>query len=106
VRRIEREGHGVLLYLPPRGDLTQDLEHYMGGGIRDSIASPPNEVVLREIGLGSQVLRELGLRKLRILTSRPSRIVAVDGFELEVVEQVLLRTTEDTDVAPSSRTTH
>jgi 3,4-dihydroxy 2-butanone 4-phosphate synthase / GTP cyclohydrolase II len=106
IRRIEQEGHGVLLYLPPRGDLMQDLEHYLGGGIRDSIAStPPSEVVLREIGLGSQVLRDLGLRKLRILTSRPSRIVAVDGFELEIVEQVLLRAPEDLETA-RSRTTH
>lgn len=106
IRRIEQEGHGVLLYLPPRGDLMQDLEHYLGGGIRDSIAStPPSEVVLREIGLGSQVLRDLGLRKLRILTSRPSRVVAVDGFELEIVEQVLLRAPEDLETA-RSRTTH
>jgi 3,4-dihydroxy 2-butanone 4-phosphate synthase/GTP cyclohydrolase II len=105
VRRIEQEGRGVLLYLPPRGDLLQDLEHYLGGGVRDSIASTPSEVVLREIGLGSQVLRDLGLRKLRILTSRPSRIVAVDGFELEVVEQVLLRH-PDENTSVSARTTH
>jgi 3,4-dihydroxy 2-butanone 4-phosphate synthase / GTP cyclohydrolase II len=105
VRRIEQEGHGVLLYLPPRGDLVQDLEHYLGGGVRDSVASTPSEVVLREIGLGSQVLRDLGLRKLRILTSRPSRIVAVDGFELEVVEQVLLRSPDDGETR-GARTTH
>jgi 3,4-dihydroxy 2-butanone 4-phosphate synthase/GTP cyclohydrolase II len=105
VRRIEHEGHGVLLYLPPRGDLIQDLEHYLGGGVRDGMASPSHEIVLREIGLGSQVLRDLGLRKLRLLTSRPSRVVAVDGFELEVVEQVLLRTPDETETAPA-RTTH
>jgi GTP cyclohydrolase II len=51
------------------------------------------------------VLRDLGLRKLRLLTSRPSRVVAVDGFELEVVEQVLLRTPDETETAPT-RTTH
>jgi 3,4-dihydroxy 2-butanone 4-phosphate synthase / GTP cyclohydrolase II len=106
VRRIEQEGHGVVLYLPPRGDLLQDLEHYLGGGVRDSQASSPShEIVLREIGLGSQVLRDLGLRKLRLLTSRPSRVVAVDGFELEVVEQVLLRAPEENEPAPA-RTTH
>jgi 3,4-dihydroxy 2-butanone 4-phosphate synthase/GTP cyclohydrolase II len=105
VRRIEQEGRGVVLYLPPRGDLLQDLEHYLGGGIRDSAATTPAEVVLREIGLGSQVLRDLGLRKLRILTSRPSRVVAVDGFELEIVEQVLLHQPVERDVA-AARTTH
>jgi 3,4-dihydroxy 2-butanone 4-phosphate synthase/GTP cyclohydrolase II len=104
VRRIEQEGRGVVLYLPPRGDLLQDLEHYLGGGIRDSAATTPAEVVLREIGLGSQVLRDLGLRKLRILTSRPSRVVAVDGFELEIVEQVLLHQPIEPEVA--ARTTH
>jgi 3,4-dihydroxy 2-butanone 4-phosphate synthase/GTP cyclohydrolase II len=106
VRRIEQEGHGVVLYLPPRGGLLQDLEHYVGGGVRDGLASTPShEIVLREIGLGSQVLRDLGLRKLRLLTSRPSRVVAVDGFELEVVEQVLLRAPEENESAPA-RTTH
>ncbi|HKP62161.1 MAG TPA: 3,4-dihydroxy-2-butanone-4-phosphate synthase [Polyangiales bacterium] len=105
VRRIEQEGRGVVLYLPPRGDLLQDLEHYLGGGIRDSAATTPAEVVLREIGLGSQVLRDLGLRKLRILTSRPSRVVAVDGFELEIVEQVLLHQPPDRDTT-DARTTH
>jgi 3,4-dihydroxy 2-butanone 4-phosphate synthase / GTP cyclohydrolase II len=104
VRRIEQEGRGVVLYLPPRGDLLQDLEHYLGGGVRDSAATTPAEVVLREIGLGSQVLRDLGLRKLRILTSRPSRVVAVDGFELEIVEQVLLHQPLEPEVA--ARTTH
>jgi 3,4-dihydroxy 2-butanone 4-phosphate synthase/GTP cyclohydrolase II len=105
VRRIEQEGRGAVLYLPPRGDLLHDLEHYLGGGARDAAAAPPSEVVLREIGLGSQVLMDLGLRKIRILTSRPSRIVAVDGFELEVVEQVLLRAPSDAPPAPE-RTTH
>jgi 3,4-dihydroxy 2-butanone 4-phosphate synthase / GTP cyclohydrolase II len=105
IRRIEQEGRGVLLYLPPRGDLLQDLEHYLGGGVRDSLTTTPHEVVLREIGLGSQVLRDLGLRKLRILTSRPSRVVALDGFELEVVEQVLLHQPAESDAA-QPRTTH
>ena len=105
VRRIEQEGRGVVLYLPPRGDLLQDLEHYLGGGIRDSAATTPAEVVLREIGLGSQVLRDLGLRKLRVLTSRPTRVVAVDGFELEIVEQVLLHQPVEHDAA-AARTTH
>ena len=105
IRRIEQEGRGVLLYLPPRGDLLQDLEHYLGGGVRDSLATTPHEVVLREIGLGSQVLRDLGLRKLRILTSRPSRVVALDGFELEVVEQVLLHQPQESESAQPA-TTH
>jgi 3,4-dihydroxy 2-butanone 4-phosphate synthase / GTP cyclohydrolase II len=105
VRRIEQEGRGAVLYLPPRSDLLHDLEHYLGGGLRDRGPTQSAEVVLREIGLGSQVLMDLGLRKLRILTSRPSRIVAVDGYELEVVEQVLLRAPSEADPAPS-RTTH
>ncbi|HKU38031.1 MAG TPA: 3,4-dihydroxy-2-butanone-4-phosphate synthase [Polyangiales bacterium] len=105
VRRIEQEGRGVVLYLPPRGDLLQDLAHYLGGGVRDAASSTPSEVVLREIGLGSQVLRDLGLRKLRILTSRPSRVVAVDGFELEIVEQVLLHQPAEPEAA-AERTTH
>jgi 3,4-dihydroxy 2-butanone 4-phosphate synthase/GTP cyclohydrolase II len=91
VRRIEQEGKGVVLYLPNRTAIAHDLEFFVAGGEPRRQAPPADhEVVLREIGFGSQVLKDLGVRKMRVLTNRPRRIAAVDGFDLEVVEQVLL----------------
>ena len=94
MRRIEEEGRGVLLFVPQRADLAFDLDHYAQGVTPPEPQSLSHELVLRDIGFGSQVLKDLGVRKMRVLTNRPSRIAGVDGFELEVVEQVLLRSVE------------
>ncbi|HEX7479812.1 MAG TPA: 3,4-dihydroxy-2-butanone-4-phosphate synthase [Polyangiales bacterium] len=107
IARIEQEGKGVILYIPPRGDLASDLEYHLGREATSIRPAPAHEVVLREVGFGSQVLMDLGVRKMRVLTNRVSRIVAVDGFELEVLEQVLLRTPTETDDKKNPvRTTH
>jgi 3,4-dihydroxy 2-butanone 4-phosphate synthase / GTP cyclohydrolase II len=100
--RIEQEGKGVLLFIPPRAGLESDLAYHLGRASE----RPAPEVVIREIGFGSQVLMDLGVRRMRLLTNTPSRIVAVDGFELEVVEQVLLRAPEGTEGDPTPRITH
>ena len=90
VWRIENEGRGVILYIPPRNDMESDLRYHLG----ELTPRLEAEAVLREIGLGAQVLRELGVRKMRLLTNQPRRIAAVEGYELEVVEQVLLRSAQ------------
>ena len=77
-----------------------DLAFHMG----DTVMPARNtEQVSREIGFGSQVLMDLGVRKMRLLTNQP-RKVATAGYELEVVEEVLLRTADE--VAPSAEATH
>jgi len=85
--RIEAEGKGVLLYIPPRIDMLSDLRYHLG----DAELRVENDTVLREIGFGAQVLRDLGVRRMRLLTNLPRRIVAVDAYDLEVVEEVALR---------------
>jgi 3,4-dihydroxy 2-butanone 4-phosphate synthase/GTP cyclohydrolase II len=105
VRRIEEEGKGVVLYVPPRSDIAYDLDHFAENVERPEPRDFHHEVVLRNIGFGSQVLKDLGVRKMRVLTNRQSRIAAVDGFELEVVEQVLLRSVDELGEA-LPRTTH
>jgi 3,4-dihydroxy 2-butanone 4-phosphate synthase / GTP cyclohydrolase II len=104
VQRIEQEGRGVVLYIPARGDLASDLEYHLGRTTERP--APAHEIVLREVGFGSQVLMDLGMRKMRLITNTPSRIVAVDGFDLEIVEQVLLRAPTDEVTQAASRTTH
>jgi 3,4-dihydroxy 2-butanone 4-phosphate synthase/GTP cyclohydrolase II len=83
---IEREGSGVVVYLPPRERLGVELEEEEisepGAGL------PPPTRTLREYGLGAQVLRELGVRRLRLLTNHPRRIAGLHGHGLDLVETV------------------
>ena len=44
-----------------------------------------------EVGLGAQILSDLGLHTIRLLTNNPRRIVALEGFGIEIVEQILVR---------------
>ncbi len=87
VARIEAEGRGVLLFLPTRSSVHDDLAVHLG---HEVVASMDTGSVLREFGLGAQVLIELGLGKLRLLTNRPRRIAGLEGYGLEVVEQLLI----------------
>jgi 3,4-dihydroxy 2-butanone 4-phosphate synthase/GTP cyclohydrolase II len=45
---------------------------------------------VRDYGIGCQILRDLGIRKIRLLTNNPSKYVAIDGYGLEIVERVAL----------------
>jgi 3,4-dihydroxy 2-butanone 4-phosphate synthase/GTP cyclohydrolase II len=104
IRCIESEGRGVVLFIPSRVDLASDLNYHLGRDIK----LPPQfaETAMREVGFGSQVLMDLGIRKMRLLTNRPRRIPAVDGFDLEVVEQVTLNDLAAEIRQASSRTTN
>jgi 3,4-dihydroxy 2-butanone 4-phosphate synthase/GTP cyclohydrolase II len=42
----------------------------------------------REIGLGAQILSDLNLKRIRLLTNHPRRVAALEGFDIEIVEQV------------------
>ncbi len=97
VAAVEREGNGVILFLPGHPDPDTDLAFYLD----EPIQRPPEEpgVVLREYGFGAQVLADLGLEKLRVLTNRPRRIPSLDAFGLEVVEQ--LRVSPGGELAPA-----
>jgi 3,4-dihydroxy 2-butanone 4-phosphate synthase / GTP cyclohydrolase II len=87
IARIEQEGRGVMLFLPPRASVQNDLAFHLG---QEILAPMDTGEVLREFGLGAQVLVELGLGKVRILTNRPRKIAGLEGYGLEVVEQLAL----------------
>jgi 3,4-dihydroxy 2-butanone 4-phosphate synthase / GTP cyclohydrolase II len=55
-------------------------------------------VVQRQSGIGAQILIDLGLRRIRVLTNHPRRVVALEGYGLEIAEQVPLA------IAPSTPT--
>ena len=94
IDRIEQEGRGVIVYLPPRGDLVselrslgrEDLSPAQGGPATRAHSAP-----LREYGLGAQVLRAIGVRRLRLLTNNPKKIAGIHGYGLDLVETVSLR---------------
>jgi 3,4-dihydroxy 2-butanone 4-phosphate synthase/GTP cyclohydrolase II len=86
VAAIEREGNGVILFLPGHPDPETDLAFYLD----EPIVRPPEEpgMVLREYGFGAQVLSDLGLQQLRVLTNRPRRMPSLDAYGLNIVEQL------------------
>ena len=50
---------------------------------------PENERrIHREIGLGAQILSDLNLKRIRLLTNHPRRVAALEGFDIEIVEQI------------------
>jgi 3,4-dihydroxy 2-butanone 4-phosphate synthase / GTP cyclohydrolase II len=86
--RIEREGKGVLLFVPGGPSPLADLQFYLG---EPSDLTPMEQgEVLREYGLGAQVLADLGLRQIYVLTNRPRRLPSLEGYGLEVIEQIVV----------------
>ncbi|AUX25926.1 3,4-dihydroxy-2-butanone 4-phosphate synthase [Sorangium cellulosum] len=89
---IESAGVGVVVYIPSRGDLGRELEVLRGTGAAESApvlqAQQPGR--LREFGLGAQVLADLGVQQIRLLTNSQPKIVGLTGFGLTVTERVPL----------------
>ena len=90
ISMIEQEGVGVVVYLPPRGDLVSELKQVSQRRSAPGEPARPQAGTLREYGLGAQVLRELGLTEIRLLTSNPRKIAGINGYGLRVVESVPL----------------
>jgi 3,4-dihydroxy 2-butanone 4-phosphate synthase/GTP cyclohydrolase II len=85
IRRIEAEGRGVIVRLPPRGTPALELAALQTvGGTTLRTEPPSSDSPLREFGLGAQVLADLGLHKIRLLTNNPRKIAGLSGFGLEV----------------------
>jgi 3,4-dihydroxy 2-butanone 4-phosphate synthase/GTP cyclohydrolase II len=89
VLAIEKAGAGLVLYIPPKGDLVGELD-----ALEASLAAGESGAgkawTLREFGLGAQVLADLGVRGIRLLTNSQPKIAGLTGFGLQVVERVPL----------------
>jgi len=100
LQAIAGENCGVLVYLhhtgrgfnvePPglAGETPRLLFHQRGQLDRDLARQ---RLVQRESGIGVQILLDLGLKNIRVLTNHPKKVVALDGFGLTITEQVAIR---------------
>ena len=96
MERIAEEGRGVLVYLHQTG-LGYGLESLPDGSRRivphakDSLREDGTDGDRRrqyQVGIGAQILRDLGLGKIRLLTNHPRKVVALEGFGVTIVEQI------------------
>jgi 3,4-dihydroxy 2-butanone 4-phosphate synthase / GTP cyclohydrolase II len=102
--QIEAEGTGVLLYMAQEGrgiGLINKLRAYelqeQGMDTVEANLELGFPADARDYGIGNQILSDLGLSTLRILTNNPKKLTGIDGFGLTVVEQVPIETTPHTE---------
>ncbi|MBL9151750.1 MAG: bifunctional 3,4-dihydroxy-2-butanone-4-phosphate synthase/GTP cyclohydrolase II [Verrucomicrobiales bacterium] len=102
LRQIEEAGCGVLVYMRQEGrgiGLVNKIRAYklQQEGLDTVEANErlgfPSD--LRDYGLGAQILHDLGVRKIRLMTNNPRKVVGLEGHDLEIVEQVPIRSSSN-----------
>ena len=100
LQTIEKEGRGVVLYMRQEGrgmGLTGKIRAYQLQDKDGLDTVEANEHLgypadLRDYGIGAQILADLGVKKMRLMTNNPQKVKGLDGYGLEIVERVPLQT--------------
>jgi len=95
LKQVEREGRGVVLYMRQEGRgiglVNKIFAYALQEKGRDTVEAN-NELGfkadLRDYGIGAQILKDLGLKKIRLMTNNPKKVVGLGGYDLEIVDRV------------------
>ncbi len=95
MKMIDKEGSGVLLYIRQEGrgiGLVNKLKAYVlqdqGFDTVDANLELGFQADLRNYGIGAQVLVDLGVRKMRLITNNPKKMIGLEGYGLSIIEQI------------------
>ncbi len=101
LKMIEQNGSGVLLYIKQEAKnngLLNKIEFYARNKHKDNSYSSKTDhsskAELRNYGVGAQILRDIGVRNIQLLTNNPTKVKGLEGFGLKIVKRVAIDITD------------